>query len=89
MKLKQQEAKKRLTINICRFMRTLKLIANTNTKKPPVHITPRAAVKINTSVFQKKKFIKSGISCGKTVKSQLICTVDNMLEHATRAGLKI
>jgi hypothetical protein len=24
-------------------------------KKPPVHITPRAAVKINTSVFQKKK----------------------------------
>jgi hypothetical protein len=55
MKLKQQETKKRLTINICRFMRTLKLTANTNTKKPPVHITPRAAVKINTSVFQKKR----------------------------------
>ena len=55
MKLKQQEAKQRLTINICRFMRTLKLTANTDTKKPPVHITPRAAVKINTSVFQKKR----------------------------------
>ena len=54
MKLKQQETKKRLTINICRFMRTLKLTANTDTKKPPVHITPRAAVKINT-VFQKKR----------------------------------
>ena len=58
MKLKQQQAKKRLTINICRFMRTLKFTANTNTKKPPVHITPRAAVKINTSVFQKKEIHK-------------------------------
>ena len=53
MKLKQQQAKKRLTINICRFMRTLKFTANTNTKKPPVHITPRTAVKIDTSVFKK------------------------------------
>ena len=36
-----------------------------------------------------KKFMKSGISCGKTWKSQLTCTVDNMSEHATCAGLKI
>ena len=58
MKLKQQQTKKRLTINICRFMRTLKFTANTNTKKPPVHITPRAAVKINTAVFKKKEIHK-------------------------------
>ena len=37
-------SKKRLTINMCRFMLTLKFTANTN-KKTPLHITPRAAVK--------------------------------------------
>ena len=33
MKLKQQRAKKRLTINMCRFMLTLKFTANTNKKR--------------------------------------------------------
>ena len=33
MKLKQQRAKKRLTINMCRFMLTLKFAANTNKKR--------------------------------------------------------
>ena len=42
-------SKKRLTINMCRFMPTLKFTANTNNKKTPLHITPRAAVKNDNS----------------------------------------
>ena len=47
-------SKKRLTINMCRFMLTLKFTANTNKKKTPLHITPRAAVKNDNSGFKKK-----------------------------------
>ena len=73
-------SKKRVTINMSRFMLLFKK-CKYQFKKTALHITPRAAVK--TVLFRFKKtttFMKCAISCGKTRKSETL--KKNMLQQA-------
>ena len=79
--LKQQRAKKRVTINMPRFMLTLKKCKYQFKKKNSPSYYTRSGSKNSTFPLKKTTtFMKCAISCGKTRKSETL--KKNMLQQA-------